>query len=170
MKKASHQEEDVPKRPPRKQKVAKRPPYGEKSPSLEEKRSIKPSHGKKVSKRPPIQRKTMCLFFQGVGERLLLHPLRVSMHNSLCLGLLIHNETYNSDIKYITCICYYLLALIIEVHKYVFSTIHLVLYLVMERSRKKKYSVTQMMFVVIQLIISHKEIGSRAWPPAREQA
>ena len=63
-----------------------------------------------------------------------------------------------------------LLALIIEVHKYLSSIIHLVLCLVMERSRKKKYSVTEMMFVVIQLIISHKERGSSAWPPAREQA
>ena len=44
----------------------------------------------------------MFLFFQGVGERLLLHPLRVSMQNSLCLGLLIHNETFNSDIQYIS--------------------------------------------------------------------
>ena len=50
------------------------------------------------------------------------------------------------------------------------SNIHLDLCLVMERFRKKKYSVTQMMFVVIQLIISHKERGSSAWPPAREQA
>ena len=41
---------------------------------------------------------------------------------------------------------------------------------VMERSRKKNYSVTEMMFVVIQLIISHKERGSSACPPAREQA
>ena len=33
--------------------------------------------------------------------------------------------------------------------------------IVMKRSRKKKYSVTQMMFVVIQLIISHKKRESR---------
>ena len=51
-----------------------------------------------------------------------------------------------------------------------FTIIYLVLCLVMERSRKKKYDVTQMMFDVIQLIISHKERGSSAWLPAREQA
>ena len=34
----------------------------------------------------------------------------------------------------------------------------------------QNYSVTEMMFVVIQLVISHKERGSSAWPPAREQA
>ena len=50
-----------------------------------------------------------------------------------------------------------------------FSIIHPVLYLMKECSRKK-YSVTQMMLVVIQLIIFHKERGSSAWPPAREQA
>ena len=32
------------------------------------------------------------------------------------------------------------------------------------------YPVTEMMFVVIQLIISYKERGSSGWPPAREQA
>ena len=53
-----------------------------------------------------------------------------------------------------------MLALIIEVPKYFFSIIHPVSYLVKECSRKK-YSVTQMMLVVIQLIISHKEREGR---------
>ena len=39
----------------------------------------------------------------------------------------------------------------------------------MERSRTKKYSVTQMMFDVIQLIISHKERRSSAAVPNREE-
>ena len=51
-----------------------------------------------------------------------------------------------------------------------FSVTHLVLYLVMERSRKKKCSVTQMMFVVIQLIISYKKIGWSACMGARMRA
>ena len=51
-----------------------------------------------------------------------------------------------------------------------FIIIHLVLYLVMECSRKKMYSATQMMFVVIQLIISLKKRRSSAWAPARGQA
>ena len=76
-KKSPHMEKIIAKKAPHQgEDVAKRPPH------------VK----KKEQKGPPIQRKKK-LFFQGVGERLLLHPLRVSMHNSLCLGLLIYNET-----------------------------------------------------------------------------
>ena len=39
----------------------------------------------------------------------------------------------------------------------------------MERFKKKKYSVTQMIFVMIQLIISHNKRVSSAWAPARGQ-